>query len=256
MTNRQGSFENIVLDATRLAHLLFPIAVLLHTSGVSRSDAETAFRRATKRAVRLTGPRAAEQIGHSIVHQEVVHRWRRDKRFLSRAGLPNDLAMQGRSGFAALVRSVDRGASARAILQVLCRYGNVKRVTRGKYRLMRPFFTVTSPKAVALEPMVRFLADMTGNLERIVRHPNEKPHVFWRMVENASLSTRAAKEFISFVEERSLTFLEELDDWLAARATNKHHHGSLRRVGLGLYTIYSDPVVNSARARSEDSALS
>lgn len=86
---------------------------------------------------------------------------------------------------------------------------------------------------------MRFLTDITGNLERIVRHPNEKPHVFWRMVENPSLSAPKAKEFIAFVEERSLMFLEELDDWLAARATARG--GSLKRVGLGLYTIYSDP---------------
>jgi hypothetical protein len=241
MTSRQRNLTNVVLDATRLSRLLFPIAVLLHTSGVSRHDAETAFRHAMKRAVRLTGPRAAEQIGHSIVHQEVVHRWRRDKRFLSRSGAPNDLAMYGRGGFTALVRSVDRNASARGVLRVLCHYGNVKRLNDGKYRLMRPFFTVTSPKALALEPMVRFLTDMTGNLERIVRHPSQRPHGFWRMVENASLSTRAAKEFVGFVEERSLTFLEELDDWLAARAKKKGHRGTLRRVGLGLYTIYSDP---------------
>jgi hypothetical protein len=50
---------------------------------------------------------------------------------------------------------------------------------------------------------------------------------------------------MEFAKERSMLFLEEMDDWLQAHASAKAHGSKKRlRVGLGLFSIYSD------RARS------
>jgi hypothetical protein len=54
--------------------------------------------------------------------------------------------------------------------------------------------------------------------------------------------------FTQFVASRSLEFLEELDDWLethrcAPRRKRSAHHS--RRVGIGLFSIYSNPEMSS-----------
>jgi hypothetical protein len=71
--------------------------------------------------------------------------------------------------------------------------------------------------------------------------------LFWRKVEATGLSKAAAVEFTEFAATRSLEFLEELDDWLEARRnpTQKHRGHHLRRVGVGLFPIYSNPEVTT-----------
>jgi hypothetical protein len=62
-------------------------------------------------------------------------------------------------------------------------------------------------------------------------------------VETTGLSETTANKFIAFVRDRSLDFLEELDDWLEAhRGGESKNRGSrkFRRVGLGLFSIHSD----------------
>jgi hypothetical protein len=82
--------------------------------------------------------------------------------------------------------------------------------------------------SVAFEPIAYFLADASVTARRLLGrdHKLQDPNLFWRKVETADLSEALARRFSLFVKERSLTFLEELDDWLdahkrASRRKNK-----------------------------------
>src|SRR6185437_11169025 len=110
--------------------------------------------------------------------------------------------------------------------------------------LVRPFFFASSETKMAFEPVAFFLNDASATLTRILRRRRDArtPELFWRKVESASISDADADKFNTFARERSMLFLEELDDWLEAHARQvKSRKPSSRRVGLGLFSIYSEP---------------
>jgi hypothetical protein len=185
-----------------------------------------------------------EHIGHPTPYADVVAAWVRRKQYLDSSGRPRILPLSGPSGFAALVQKVSPGTKARTVLSVLMRYRNIRRVKDGKYELVKPFFYANSDKTTAFEPIAYFLSDASATLSQIlkrkqrVRHPER----FWRKVESIYLSEAIARKFAAFARERSLLFLEELDDWLEAhRRATTNSTRKRRRVGLGLFSIYSTP---------------
>jgi hypothetical protein len=190
-------------------------------------------------------------IGHPTLYADVIGTWVRNKRFLDIEGRPRVLTFNGRSGFAALVRSASQ-ADAKAVLAVLMRYGNVRRTSEGQYRLTRPFFYTTSRKTMAYEPVAYFLSDASTTLSRILKRTARwnGPDLFWQKTENKLISAATAKRFTAFAKERSLVFLDELDDWLEAHRDRKPNgRRQYRRLGLGVFSIYSDPEVDRLSPR-------
>lgn len=229
------------INCKRAEALLYPIAAFLLTGGLTRTAAQKSFAVAIARAQETAG-RRIEHIGHPSRYADLIALWTHDARFLDRAGHPRPLLM---NEFRALVRAVTPPLDSRTALSVLKRYGNVRNL-RGRCSLVRPFFFTSSRSSMAFEPMAYFLSDASSTLGRILRRTrsSREPELFWRKVETTGLSKRAAVAFTEFVATRSLEFLEELDDWLEThRSTlNKRHrrHRS-RRVGVGLFSIYSNP---------------
>jgi hypothetical protein len=233
------------IGCRRAEALLYPIAAFLLTGGLTKAAAEKCFGTAIAKAQKTAG-RRIEHIGHPSRYADVVASWTHDTRFLDRTGHPRPLLM---SEFRLLVRSVAPNLNSQTALSVLKRYGNVRNVS-GRYALIRPFFFTSSRSSMAFEPMAYFLSDASATLGRILRRnrSSREPELFWRKVETTGLSKRAAVAFTEFVASRSLEFLEELDDWLethrCARGRKRRTHQS-RRVGIGLFSIYSNPELNS-----------
>jgi hypothetical protein len=129
------------------------------------------------------------------------------------------------------------------VLSVLTRYGNVRRTRHGTYELVRPFFYTSNAESIAYEPVVNFLSDVTSNLSKILRRTERwrGPDLFWTKTENARISEATAKRFTAYARERGLVFLDELDDWLEANSDRKKvSRQARRRVGFGIFSIYSD----------------
>jgi hypothetical protein len=233
------------IGSKRAESLLYPIAAFLLTGGLSRVAAEKAFNDALVEAQKIAG-RRIEHIGHPLRYADVIALWSHDVRFVDRLGHPRALRMNGKHEFRSLIASVDPKLNYKILLSVLKRYGNVRKTRDGRYALVRPFFFTSTRKSMAFEPMAYFLSDASSTLGRILKRTKSSraPELFWRKVEATGLSKSAAVEFTEFVATRSLEFLEELDDWLEARrtvATQKGRAHHLRRVGIGLFSIYSNP---------------
>jgi len=95
---------------------------------------------------------------------------------------------------------------------------------------------------MAFEPIVYFLNDATSTLSHTLKSTGaqSRPDSFWRKVDSTQISKGDIERFFDFTKERSLIFLEELEDWLRAHASAKYHSGKKQmRVGLGLFSIYS-----------------
>jgi hypothetical protein len=245
---RQGM---TTIDTRRASALLFPIAAFLHAGGMAHQEALGIFAAALKQVSKTSVGRKMEHIGQPAPYADIVATWVRNKRFLDGRGWPRVLRLEGRSGFAALVRSVAGQADPAAVLSVLKRYGNVRRTKQGAYELVRPFFYTSSPSRMAYEPVAYFLSDATSTLSKILKRSKRwrGPDLFWQKTENVRISEATAKRFTSFAKERGLVFLDELDDWLEAHCERKKTgRRQQRRVGLGIFSIYSDRETSDASA--------
>jgi hypothetical protein len=232
------------ISTRRAASILFPIAAFLRAGGMTPETAAGILSKAFDQVSRLSGCRKLEHIGHPTRYSDIVGMWIRNKRFIDRNGRPRILQMEGKDGFKALVRSVAWKVDPQTVLSVLIQYGNVRRNRQGNYELMRPFFYTSNSQSMAFEPIVNFLSDVTSNLSKILKRPEswKGPDLFWTKTENACISEATAKRFAAFAKERGFVFLDELDDWLDANSDRrKASRKPRRRVGLGIFSIYSDP---------------
>ncbi|MGH8300000.1 MAG: DUF6502 family protein, partial [Steroidobacteraceae bacterium] len=192
--------------------------------------------------VRGPAGKQLEQIGVPTCYADVIAAWTRDRRFMDLRGRPRVLTLSGPNGFAALAKAACATQDPKKLLSVLIRYKNVRRLNSGTYQLVSSFFCATAGSKVAFEPVAYFLHDVTAALTPMLKHSRARPkaHHFWRTVESVRISPRNAKKFAVLARERSLIFLEELDDWLLAHSdTPDCGVGNQLRVGLGLFSIHS-----------------
>jgi hypothetical protein len=236
--------ETSAVDRKRAWSLLVPIAAFLHAGGMSNETALNVFSDALKKASGGSIGRRIVRIGNPTRYAEVVSVWLRDPAYLDEKGWPRALTLNGRLSFASLVKKVTLETDPTHVLSVLMRYGNVKRTKDGLYELIRPFFYSSGPKTMAYEPLAHFLSDASSTLSKILKRSStwRGPDLFWQKAENPRLTEDAARRFALFAKERSLVFLHELDDWLEANSQkNRAKRCRLRRIGLGIFSIYSDP---------------
>lgn len=237
--------------------LLLPTLALLNASGFTETQATALFRRAWKGAAQVRGSKTVKPIDPHNSYAEIVSRWSRDRRFLDGGGTPRLLTYKGRNGIEGLVRLVDNTTDPRSALKVLMRFGTVKHVGNGRYRLLWPFFSVASSSDFAFEPSANFLAEASATVLGMLKRRRQPLGTgpFWRVADSTSVPERYVNDFLTFLRKRSLPFLEEIDEWLHAHAvTPSRAEGSLK-LGLGLFSIVSRESV-SLRLRGDASAAS
>jgi hypothetical protein len=235
--------ERTTIDARRASSMLLPIARFLHSGGMTHEAALAVFATVLKKVSNSPAGRKLEHIGHPTRYTDIVGMWMRSKRFIDKNGQPRMLRIGGRDGFKALVRSVAWRADPAVVLSVLTRYGNVRKTRQGMYELVRPFFYTSSSESIAYEPVVNFFSDVTSNLSKVLKRTErwKGPDLFWMKAENACISEATAKRFTAYARERGWVFIDELDDWLEANSDRKKvSRQPRRRVGLGIFSIYSD----------------
>jgi Family of unknown function (DUF6502) len=244
--NNRGHSQRTPTDRMKAEALLFPLAAFLCAGGWSKKDAERSFSRAFDYSLDKQGARQLKHIGNPTPYADIVALWMRDRRFIDRSGRSRPLALQGKTSFTTLVRSASPRVDPQVALSVLTHFRNVRRTTDGKYNLVSPFFLASSAKSMAFEPMVYFLSDASDTLGRILKRKEQSrgPDLFWRKAEHSNLSEAGARRFLAFSKERSLAFVNEIDEWLEAhrrfgKQASKRYRS--RRVGLGVFSIFSSP---------------
>jgi len=234
-----------IISRHQAESLLFPLAMFLQIGGLSQKEAEASFSATFKKATAKHDLKI-QHIGHHTRYQDIIGVWTKDKSFVSEAGQPRLLEPRGKNSFAALVRQVSPQAKASEVLAVFLRYGNVRKTREGKYELIRRFFVSNTPGTIAFEPIAKFVADVSTTARHLLSRKKDQGGLshFWKRVETTELSDALARRFSAFAKERSQTFLEELDDWLDAhKSESRRKHKKRRRVGVGVFSVYSDPEV-------------
>jgi Family of unknown function (DUF6502) len=241
--NSYSGGRRTVIDRAQATSLLYPIAAFFSSGGMSEAQSRAAFAAATDGVRKRDGRRELEHIGTPSCYRDLIARWTRERKFLDSRGRPRPLRFSGTNGFASLVKSAGTRRDPRKLLNVLVRYKNVRRLSDGRIQLVSPLFRVSAGPRMAFEPITYFLNDATSTLTYTLKSSvaPTSPDLFWRSVQSIQVSKANAKRFMEFAKERSLLFLEEMDDWLQAHASAKPRGIKKQlRVGLGLFSIYSD----------------
>ena len=219
--------------------LLVPIAAFLLKSGLSRAQLLSEFRLAIRRAGGSKLKVTHLQIGEEV--SSIVNRWLRDPTFLNTVGRPAELPLRGSRSIAALVRASRANISPTAAVNMLVEFGIAREVATRKYRLVRRLVDFGHSEYLPFEPNFRFLVDATKVSTSKLRKPTGTPGLFWQCADNPRIDARHASEFLRFAQQRSLSFMHEINDWLdeheskRSRSSGKRIH--LKRLGIGLFGI-------------------
>lgn len=241
--NSRVRLRRTAISRTQAIALLYPIAAFFNSGGLSEQRSLSALAAATDAIRKNEGSRNLEHIGTFTCYQDLIAAWAREPRFLDTRGRPRPLQLSGTNGFAALVKSTGTRRDPTTLLNVLLRYRNVRRLSDGRVQLVSPIFRVSAGSRLAFEPSTIFLNDATSTLTYTLKNATSPkgPDLFWRNVHSLQVSKADARKFMQFAKERSLLFLEEMDDWLQAHASSRRRVSKRKlRIGLGLFSIYSD----------------
>jgi DNA-binding transcriptional MerR regulator len=241
---RRRSAQNVA--SSDIAHLLVPQIRFLRAAGVTLETITKILRHEFRRPPPKTRAGGLEHVSVELADHcgNVIANWKAQPEFLSRNGRPGDLSRLGSSGFAKLVKLSAPGTPSKRILEVLVRYGAVKRLSNGKLRLMSKLFNCTHPSGhvIAFEPSVAFLADAARVLEDHVDTQESRarrPVRFWREVEDATIPQEFVSEFSAFSRRRVMVLMEEVEDWLDQHriVDIAHNRKKLVRLGIGIFAV-------------------
>lgn len=233
----QSQQRKIKADAESLLH---PVIGFLMASGMSPENIAKTVGDSVSRVKEQGGKTSVNSMKQIDTYRDIVSRWTTRAEFVDKEGAPRELSVGGKFGFKSLVLSVSPATDVEKAIQDLQRYGNIRRQKSGKLKLLKKFLHVTSSKTLAYEPHFSFLSqacDTTGSLLR-KKQPEKALRNFWRTAEVVDLPATDLPEFLRFAKERSLTFLQELDEWLRAHSQAKKKGISSVRAGLGLFSFH------------------
>ena len=219
--------------------LLIPIMAFLHKSGMSKAMLLTECRGAIQAASSSKLKVVHVSIGQDLIG--IVNRWLKDPMYLNSSGRPDELPLSGKRSVRSLVRASRTKVSPKAALTLMTTYGVAKMVSSGKYRLVRRLMDYGHTKYMPFEPNYRFLVDATKVSTKRLRRTDKRAGIFWQCADNPRIDSRKMGEFMQFAQQRGLSFMHEINDWLdehdcaISRVTKRRP--TLKRIGVGLFGI-------------------
>jgi hypothetical protein len=221
------------------SELLVPIMAFLHKSGMSKATLLTECRAAIQVASSSKLKVVHVSIGQDLIG--IVNRWLKDPMYLNSSGRPDELPLSGKRSVRSLVGACKAKVSPKEALTLMTTYGVATRVSSGKYRLVRRLMDYGHTKYLPFEPSYRFLVDATKVSTKRLRRTDKRPGIFWQCADNPRIDSRKMGEFMQFAQQRGLSFMHEINDWLDAHdcATKRltKRRPTMKRIGVGIFGI-------------------
>jgi len=234
---RHKQTDQVNLDAA--IRLLSPTIDFLYASGLDERIVRAAFERAWSGA---NGGRKLVRIrslNHWEICGDVISAWMTNQDYLNPDGSPSVLKVRGRRSFTSLLRSVDKKLSVSEAIIELKRFGNIRRLPGDRVKLKNNFLHILSDSALAFEPHCEFLANASATVGTLLANrssEHKRTSNFWRAAEELELPKSQLEPFNKFMRARSLTFLQEVDEWLRAKSRPQQDRSPRVRAGVGLFT--------------------
>lgn len=183
---------------------------------------------------------AEEPLNHA---SRVLTGWHLDPDFLDEHGEPIDLPARGHSpSFEILLKRYAGDIPATALVKELVRSGSIKRLSQGRFRVLRRFYMPRASDDQAVERAGSVLADLVDTVEFNLSRTARQPSRFEGRAQNRRIDPSNLPAFRAFVEREGQGFLERVDDWLNSHETpSATDSNSTIRLGVGVYAIHGTP---------------
>ena len=233
-----GSFEEMV----RKAYVDEAFSLAEEEKGkttISAVSAQTGLSR--KEVKRLQDIQLDASSGNSQKYNRairVISGWMNDARFVSDAGVPRPLDMEGsEQSFATLVKDYSGDIPTRAMFDLLKKSGCVEKQDGKVYLISHAYVPGNDPTDV-----IDILGTDTNELMNTVTHnmsceKNERR--FQRRVSTSQLASAHVEAFQKYSSRRAQALLEDLDNWLTEHESQDDEDA--RYVSLGIYFYQGHP---------------
>ena len=174
---------------------------------------------------------------------EILTAWHMDSEFTDETGQPKDLPSTGLTGsLSALLKRYAGDLPHSALSKEMLQHGLVEETESGQFSVLKRDYVYTTLDPEIINQMSVSLHDHAATLEHNLNSERMTSPRFEGIADNARLSARSAKAFMTLVDQRGLDFLKEMDGWLSAHEIDEAQSTDARdvRMGVGVYLIHDD----------------
>ena len=162
--------------------------------------------------------------------------WHTDPDFLSTDGAPQHLDA---NGFEDLLSRYAGDLPHTAVRKEMLSHGLIKELDGGELRVLERDFIYSSLDPEIVRQLGVALHDHASTLDHNLNEKRNSAPRFEGIADNAAIPSSAIDAFETFVEERGMAFLEDIDGWLAQHESNEHDAKTVR-LGAGAYLIRNE----------------
>jgi hypothetical protein len=184
------------------------------------------------------GVSTEENHGNRI--SQILTGWHLDAEFIDENGRPKVLPATGPTG--SLLSLLNRYAGDLphgAIRKEMLQRGLIEEPKDGQYRVLKRDFVFSELDPEVIGRMGTALHDHAATLEHNLNEQRKSAPRFEAIADNVRVRPATYQAFHKLVEERGLSFLEEMDAWLSENEVESSPDSSAKtlRLGVGVYLI-------------------
>jgi len=184
---------------------------------------------------------AEENQGNRI--SQILTGWHVDSEFTGENGRPKVLPATGPTGsLPSLLKRYAGDLPHGAILKEMQKRELIEELNDGGYRVLRRDYVYSEIDPEVVTRLGIALHDHAATLEHNLNENRLSAPRFEALADNACIKPSTYKAFRTLVEERGLSFLEEMDAWLSGNEveTEKDTNARTVRLGVGVYFIHDE----------------
>lgn len=174
---------------------------------------------------------------------QILTGWHLDGEFTDEKGQPKVLPATGPTGsMSSLLKRYAGDLPHGAIRKEMQQRALIEEINGGSYRVLKRDYVYSELDPGIVSRMGTALHDHAATLEHNLNEERLSAPRFEAIADNAGVRPATYKAFQKLVEERGLSFLEEMDGWLSANSTETPTDTAARtvRLGVGVYLIYDE----------------
>lgn len=175
-----------------------------------------------------------ERQGNRIA--KILTGWHTDPEFTTANGTPRDLTPVT---FEVLLRCYAGDLPHTAVRKEMIKHGLIQVLDNGNLRVLERDYIYSSLDPEIIRQMGIALHDHATTLDHNLNEERAGMPRFERLADNASIPAAAIDEFHTFVEQRGLAFLQEVDAWLSSHETDSQDTRTVR-LGAGAFLIHNE----------------
>jgi hypothetical protein len=174
---------------------------------------------------------------------QILTGWHVDAEFTDETGRPKVLPATGPKGsLTSLLKRYAGDLPHGAIRKEMQQRDLIEEQSEGSFRVLKRDYVFSNLDPESVNQLGVALHDHATTLEHNLDNDRQTPPRFERMADNAAIKPSTYKAFQKLVEERGLSFLEEMDGWLSDNELESSPDSAARtvRLGVGVYLIYDE----------------